>query len=131
MLKSWRTEPVFLKTNVTFPGLAADFVESLKKNSPPLTWTVVAFTAVGRSTCAEASWTSASEAIAIAARTLMVSLFIATSPCDGGCLWERVGDQLELRLLEEAGRPGPDEQRVAVDRREGVDAGRCLGSPER
>src|SRR4029077_18416917 len=46
MLKSCNTWPMFLKTNVTFPGLATDFVESLKKNSPPLTWTVVPVAAV-------------------------------------------------------------------------------------
>jgi hypothetical protein len=31
---------MFLKTNVTLPGFAIDLVESRKKNSPPLTWTV-------------------------------------------------------------------------------------------
>src|SRR6476469_10667995 len=39
ILKSCWTWPMFLKTNVTLPGFAADLVESLKKNSPPLTWT--------------------------------------------------------------------------------------------
>jgi len=33
---------MFVKTNVALPGLAIDFVESLKKNSPPLTWIVEA-----------------------------------------------------------------------------------------
>jgi hypothetical protein len=55
ILKSWRIWPTFLKTNVTFPGLAIDFVESRKKNSPPLTVTVVVAPAVGRSPRAEAS----------------------------------------------------------------------------
>ena len=32
-----RHGPTFLKTNVTVPGLAIDFVESLKQNSLPLT----------------------------------------------------------------------------------------------
>src|SRR5437870_13507584 len=42
ILKSCATWPAFLKTNVTLPGLAIDLVESLKKNSPPLTWTAAA-----------------------------------------------------------------------------------------
>ena len=45
ILKSCRTWPMFLKENVTLPGFAADLVESLKKNSPPLTWTVLAVAA--------------------------------------------------------------------------------------
>jgi hypothetical protein len=32
---------MFLKTNVTLPGLLIDLVESRKKNSPPLTWIAV------------------------------------------------------------------------------------------
>jgi hypothetical protein len=36
ILKSCEICPMFLKTNVTLPGFAIDFVESLKKNSPPL-----------------------------------------------------------------------------------------------
>jgi hypothetical protein len=42
ILKSCETWPTFLKTNVTLPGFPIDLVESLKKNSPPLTWIVVA-----------------------------------------------------------------------------------------
>ncbi len=40
ILKSCATWPTFWKTNVTLPGFAIDLVESRKKNSPPLTWTV-------------------------------------------------------------------------------------------
>jgi len=47
ILKSWATWPAFLKTNVTLRGVATDLVESLKKNSPPLTVTVVALSYAG------------------------------------------------------------------------------------
>ena len=56
ILKSCRTWPTFLKTNVTFPGRAIDFVERRKKNSPPLTWIVVAVACRrqwGQDQCAE------------------------------------------------------------------------------
>src|SRR3954447_6829307 len=46
-------------------------------------------------------------------------------------LRERVGDELELRLLGEAGGGGADEQRVAVDAGEGVDPGRGVLAPQR
>src|SRR3954454_5024496 len=49
----------------------------------------------------------------------------------GARLLERVGDELELRLLVEAGRPRADQERVAVDGGERVDAGRRLLGPER
>jgi hypothetical protein len=49
------------------PGFAIDFAESRKKNSPPLTWIVVAVAAVCRSLRAEPSWASASAASATAA----------------------------------------------------------------
>src|SRR5437773_501713 len=58
---------MFVKTNVTLPGFAIVFVESLKKNSPPLTRTVVAVARVGRSERAEATGTSAMAASAVAA----------------------------------------------------------------
>src|SRR4029450_820131 len=67
ILKSCATWPTFLKTNVTLRGDAIDLVESLKKNSPPLTVTVVAVADACRSVRADASGTSASEAIATAA----------------------------------------------------------------
>src|SRR5207237_7385054 len=127
--------PAFLKTNVTLPGFPIDLVDSLKKYSPPLTWIVVAVADVCRSVRAEASGTSASEAIATAAKSEtgpIVSLFIAEAPCRLVVrLRKGVGDQLELRLLQEPGRGRADEQRVAVDRRERVDAGRSLRRPER
>src|SRR3954452_22285095 len=47
ILKSCWTWPMFLKTNVTLPGFAADLVESRKKNSPPLTWTEMPFVLAG------------------------------------------------------------------------------------
>src|SRR5438132_2121723 len=121
--------PAFLKTNVAVPGFAIDFVESLKKNSPPLTWTVVAVAAAFCALRAEASWTSVSAAIATAASARverMVSCFISKY-----LLRDRVGDQLEFRVLEEAGRGGADEQCVAVDRGEGIDPGGRLRGPER
>src|SRR4029453_10922180 len=48
ILKSCATWPTFLNTNVTLRGDAIDLVESLKKNSPPLTVTVVAVAAACR-----------------------------------------------------------------------------------
>src|SRR6478736_2535434 len=53
---------MFLKMNVALPGLAIDFVVSLKKNSPPVTWIVVASATVCRSLRAAESGTSASDA---------------------------------------------------------------------
>src|SRR4029079_18949370 len=47
MRKSCCTWPMFLKTNVTLPGCAPFLVESLKKNSPPLTWTETPFVLAG------------------------------------------------------------------------------------
>ena len=47
ILKSCATWPTFVKTNVTLPGFAIDLVESLKKNSPPSTWTEVPWTLDG------------------------------------------------------------------------------------
>jgi len=57
-----------LKTNVTLRGDAIDLVESLKKNSPPLTVTVVAVAGICPSLLADPSWTRVNEAIAIAPR---------------------------------------------------------------
>src|SRR5918996_6604969 len=48
-----------------------------------------------------------------------------------GHLGECVGNELEPRPPVEPGRAGADEQRVAVDRGEGVDAGGRRGGPER
>ena len=84
ILKSWATWPAFLKTNVTLRGVATDLVESLKKNSPPQTVTVVAFADACRSLLAEPSWTRVSEAIATAPRTereRIVNRRIAIPPC--------------------------------------------------
>jgi hypothetical protein len=64
---------MFLKAKVTFPGFAIDLDESLKKNSPPLTWTVVADADAGCSMRAEASATSERAAIATAARFHWIS----------------------------------------------------------
>src|SRR5512132_2821877 len=87
ILKSWATWPTFLKTNVTLRGDAIDLVESLKKNSPPLTVTVVAVAVADacRSLLADPSWTRVSEAIATAPRTereRMVNRRIAVPPCE-------------------------------------------------
>jgi len=38
--KSCDTWPTLCTMNVTVPGLAIDLVDSLKKDSPALTWTV-------------------------------------------------------------------------------------------
>ena len=38
IVKSCKTWPTFLNANVTLPGCAMDMLESLKKNSPPVTW---------------------------------------------------------------------------------------------
>jgi hypothetical protein len=56
--------------NATVPGLAIDLVESLKKNSPPLTWTMVVFA------CADPNGAIARIAIATAS---VVTSFIAVS----------------------------------------------------
>ena len=56
-----------LEENVTLPGFAIVFFESRKKNSPPLTWIVVAAGAACRSVRAPASGTTARAAIDSAA----------------------------------------------------------------
>jgi hypothetical protein len=56
-----------LKRNVTLPGFAIDLVESLKKNSPPLTWTVVVVPVVWRPVCAVARGISTRAATVTAA----------------------------------------------------------------
>src|ERR1700692_1314915 len=91
-------------------------VASLKKNSPPLTWIVVAFAR------ADPSGVIARDATASA---MIVRRFI-------GCLLrERVGDQLEARVLVEPGRGRADKERVAVNGGERVDPGGRLRRSER
>jgi hypothetical protein len=66
-------------------GVAIDLVESLKKNSAPLTVTVVAVADACRSLLADPSWTRVSEAIATAPRTereRMVNRCIGVPPCE-------------------------------------------------
>src|SRR5947209_13867708 len=46
ILKSWARCPAFVTANTTVPGFAIELFESLKKNSPAFTWTVVVAVAV-------------------------------------------------------------------------------------
>src|SRR3954466_16419998 len=112
ILKSCRVVPVFLKLNVTLPGLPVDLAESLKENSFPRTWSAVALARPLDPVAAVANWTSASTVITrttSASIDRVASCLIERPPLRSGArLLERVGDELELRLLVEAGRPRAD-----------------------
>jgi hypothetical protein len=91
-------KPTFFKTNATLPGAAIVVVESLKKNSPPLTWTVVELARAPLSLCPVATGAMTSTPIANAAMTERVpmrTVFIRHSLRIRARLPERVRGQPE------------------------------------